>query len=125
MTTSLTPQELHTVEVIDRQLDAYNQRNIEAFAVTYHEDVEIYRFPGGLDYCGKNELIQRYGSKFARLKFLKATSLQRMVQGNILVDHELAESSSVNAEQIDESVKVIVAYEVEEGLIRRVTFMQG
>jgi hypothetical protein len=46
-----------------------------------------------------------------------------MVEGNFLVDHELAESASVDANVIDNSVTIIAAYEVIDGLIKRVTFM--
>lgn len=119
----MTHTELETIRIVDEQLDAYNNRDINAFAATYHDDVEIHAFPGGLQYQGKDKLIERYGSKFASLKYLNASSMKRMVQGNILVDHELAESASEDENTIDHSVKVIAAYEVIDGLIKRVTFM--
>ena len=119
----MTDIELTTIAIVDKQLDAYNNRDIDAFAATYHDDVEIHAFPGGLQYQGKDKLIERYGQKFASLKYLNASSLKRMVEGNILVDHELAESASEDANVIDNSVTIIAAYEVIDGLIKRVTFM--
>jgi hypothetical protein len=119
----MTELELTTIAIVDKQLDAYNNRDIEAFAATYHDDVEIHAFPGGLQYHGKDKLIERYGQKFASLKYLNASSLKRIVEGNILVDHELAESASEDANVVDSSITVIAAYEVIDGLIKRVTFM--
>ncbi|MFC3030956.1 nuclear transport factor 2 family protein [Pseudoalteromonas fenneropenaei] len=120
----MTQQELATIALIDKQLAAYNARDIEAFAATYHDEVEISSFSGGLLYRGKAKLIEHYGAKFASLTYLHATSLQRMVSGNYLVDHELAQSSELPSLTVTRSIKIIAAYEVEAGLIRRVTFMR-
>ena len=119
----MTELELTTIAIVDKQLDAYNNRDIEDFAATYHDDVEIHAFSGGLQYHGKDKLIERYGQKFASLKYLNASSLKRIVESNILVDHELAESASEDANVVDSSITVIAAYEVIDGLIKRVTFM--
>ncbi|KZN67627.1 nuclear transport factor 2 family protein [Pseudoalteromonas luteoviolacea] len=117
-----TEIEQATAAVVDRQLDAYNSQDIDAFAATYADDVEIYQGQN-LVFKGKQTLVERYGKKFASLSYLRATSMTRMIQGRFLVDHELAESSTQPNKEIDNSVKVIAAYEVENGLIKRVTFM--
>ena len=123
MHSDYTAEELATISLIDQQLEAYNARDIVAFAATYHDDIEVFTLAGGLQYQGKDNLMAKYGAKFAELKYLHARSLTRIVQGQYLVDHELAESASEDKDKIDRSVKVIAAYEVENGLIRRVTFM--
>ncbi len=115
--------ELDTTAIIDKQLDAYNARDVEAFAATYHQDVEIHSFSKGLQYTGRDILQERYGNKFANLTYLKATSLKRIVHGRFLIDHELAESSTLPSGEVEKSIKVIAAYEVVDGLIKRVTFM--
>jgi len=115
-------EEQQTIDIVDKQILAYNSQDIAAFAATYHEDVEIHHFPGGLQYKGKQELISRYGPKFARLKCLEASSIKRIVEGRFLVDHELAESCSEQAGVVDRSIEVIAMYEVEDGLIKRVIF---
>ena len=123
MPSDYSAQELATIALIDKQLDAYNARDIEAFVATYHDEIEVFTLVGGLQYQGKEILKAKYAAKFAGLKYLHATSLTRIVQGQYLVDHELAESASEDENNIDKRVKVIAAYEVEHGLIRRVTFM--
>lgn len=121
---TLTEQEKQTIAIVDKQLDAYNKRDIDAFAATYHDDVEIHAFPGGLQYQGKDELIKRYGAKFSSLVYLNATSLSRIVNGNFLVDKERACSASSEPKDIDNDVVVIASYQIENGLIKRVTFMR-
>ncbi|KZX02166.1 hypothetical protein JL49_01180 [Pseudoalteromonas luteoviolacea] len=117
-----TEIEQATIAIVDRQLDAYNNQDIDAFAATYSDDVEIYQGQN-IVFRGKQALVERYGKKFESLSYLNATSMTRMVQGCFLVDHELAESSTQPNKEIDNSVKVIAAYEVENDLIKRVTFM--
>ncbi|ATC99026.1 MULTISPECIES: nuclear transport factor 2 family protein [Pseudoalteromonas] len=116
--------EQQTIAIVDKQLDAYNNRDIDAFAATYHDDVEIHAFPGGLQYQGKDELIKRYGAKFASLVYLNATSLNRIVNDNFLVDKERACSASQDPNIIDTDVVVIASYQIEDGLIKRVSFMR-
>ena len=115
--------EKQTIAVVDRQLEAYNARNITAFSATYHDDVEVFSETEGLLYQGKSLLVERYGNKFTRLTYLHATSLNRIVHGQFLIDYELAESSSLASKIIDRSVKVVATYEVCEGLIKRVRFI--
>lgn len=74
-----TETEQLTIAIVDKQLDAYNARDIDAFAATYHENVEIHSFSKGLQYTGRDTLIERYGKKFASLTYLNATSLKRIV----------------------------------------------
>ena len=117
--------EQQVINIVDQQLVAYNARDITAFAATYHPDIEIYSMSEGLIYQGKATLIDQYGEKFNQLTYLKATSLKRIVQGRFLVDHELAESSTLVSQAVEQSVRVVAAYEIVDGLIRRVTFMKG
>lgn len=121
---TLTLEEQKVRAVVDQQLNAYNAQDIEAFAATYHSNVEIYSATQGLLYTGKATLIEKYGKKFADLKCLNATSMLRMQSGAYLVDHEKAESCSQQVGKIDRSIEVIVNYEVRDGLIVKVLFLK-
>ena len=123
MSEIFTETEQETINVIDKQLEAYNARDIDAFSATYHDDVEIHSYSAGLQYRGKDILIEEYGKFFKNLKYLKGTSLKRIVHGQFLVDHELVESSSETEGVIDRNMKAIAVYEVVDGLIKRVSFM--
>ena len=48
--------------------------------------------------------------------------LKRIVEGRFLVDHELAESCSEDANVVDRRIEVIAMYEIEGGLITGVIF---
>ncbi len=106
----------HTPEMLaQQQLNAYNAHNLEAFLEPYSEDVEVYEFPAKLMYKGKSEMRKQYdflnrgGKLYCRL-------LNRVVQGNIVIDHEeiLGVPGSPHYG--------IAIYEVENGKIKKVYF---
>ena len=113
---------ISVTELVDNQIEAYNSRNINAFAALYHDSVEVYNFPNKLSYRGKDILIERYGKLFKSMKKLKAVSLNRLVLGNKVVDLEETQRYEKNTKRPDRVSKVIVIYEIEDGLIRRVQF---
>lgn len=112
------------IDIVDKQLAAYNNRDIEAFLATYHDDIEIYDFPNTLRFKGKEALKTSYGSKFAALKSLKAISLNRIVEGRFLTDHEQVYGCEHHVDDISYKLNVTVTYEVVEGLIKRVIFFK-
>ncbi|WMN60658.1 nuclear transport factor 2 family protein [Pseudoalteromonas xiamenensis] len=114
--------EQQTIHLVDKQIAAYNARDIDAFAATYHDDAEIYVYPNQLLLKGKTALIERYKQTFTALTMLRATSVQRIVKGNYLVDLERAESSTHPSQEVTRRVELIATYEIEDGLIKRVTF---
>ena len=78
-----TPEEL-----ADQQLLAYNAHNLEAFLAPYAEDVEIYDLETNtLKVKGKDAMRKQY-SFLSTVKTLYCNLLNRIVQGNIVVDHE-------------------------------------
>ncbi len=100
--------------VVQRQLDAYNARDLERFLAAFSEDVRLYRLPATEPaLSGKAD----FGAFYARERFvhagLRAELLARMVLGNKVVDHERIHGVGERA------FEVIVAYEVVEGLVVR------
>ena len=108
--------------IVDKQLDAYNNRDIIAFAKTYHDSVEVSNFPGDISIKGKMALVNKYEGMFNSLKKLHAKSLNRIILNNKVVDLEEASFYKTDLESPDKVVKVIVIYEIENNLIRRVQF---
>jgi hypothetical protein len=121
---SYTANEKAAISIVDQQLVAYNNQDIDAFVATYHQDVEIYNFPNKLQYKGRDKLRAGYQGMFANLKCLKATSKTRIVQNNTVIDDEIAEMCTQKKGQVDKTIKAIAIYEVEDGLIKRVMFQQ-
>ncbi|WP_329570643.1 nuclear transport factor 2 family protein [Kitasatospora sp. NBC_01266] len=102
-------------EVVEQQLTAYNSHDIDAFAATYAEDVVVTR-PNGSTLQGRQALHDSYAGLFAKGR-CRAEILGRLIEGDWVVDHELAHGV------YDEPIRVLVAYRVREGLIDRVDFL--
>lgn len=107
------------VAVVQRQLDAYNARNADAFAATYAPDVKIYNFPDKLLMSGREELRQRYGAVFAASPKLHARILNRVVRGNFVIDDEHVTGRGEAGE-----IRAVAIYEVRDGLIQNVWFIR-
>jgi imidazolonepropionase-like amidohydrolase len=103
--------------LVQRQLNAYNARNLEAFLDTYAEDIELYEFPDKLMSKGKDAMRKQYGSMFSQLKYLHCKIEERIVIGNKVIDHE-------NVVFNENRINAVAIYEVADGLIRKVTFLK-
>ena len=106
--------------VVEKQLAYYNANDLEGFASTYAEDIEIYDLPEGtLRFKTREELLNRYGKTFALKP--KARIASRIVEGNKVIDHEF-----YMREGMTEEGAVVAIYEVdtEKALIAKVWFIK-
>ncbi len=103
--------------IVQRQLNAYNARNIEAFMDTYADDIELYAFPNKLMSKGKENMHIEYAGMFKELPNLYCEVTSRIVQGNIIIDKEKVRMGK-------EQVEAVAVYEVANGKIKKVTFIQ-
>lgn len=102
--------------LVQQQLDAYNAHDIDAFAATYAEDVELFSLPGDEPTSqGREALITNYGRLFSEIK-PNCQLLDRFVEGNFVTDQEFCKFGD------REPVRATATYQVEDGLIRRVWF---
>jgi hypothetical protein len=106
---------MSSVEVVQRQVEAYNARNLEAFAATYGETIQMVRLPT-LEPAikSKAELIEFYGTNRFMAPNLHAEVLNRIVFGNKVIDHERITGLP------NSPFECVVIYEVENDLIQRV-----
>ncbi|MEP6584620.1 MAG: nuclear transport factor 2 family protein, partial [Ginsengibacter sp.] len=74
--------------LVQRQLNAYNVRNIDAFLEPYADDVELYDFPGKLVNKGKESMKKDYEKMFQQLPDLHCEVKERIIQGNVIIDKE-------------------------------------
>ena len=75
------------VALVQRQLNAYNARDIEALMATYAEDVRHFEFPSTLVATGAAQVRERLSVRLQEPN-LHATLLNRIAMGNIVIDHE-------------------------------------
>lgn len=106
-------------QVVQRQLNAYNARNIEEFLATFSEKVEIYNYPNTLSMKGREQMRKIYAPMFKRAKSLHCKIVNRITLGNKVVDSE-----SVIFDPKRKPARVIAVYTVQKGLITKVTFIR-
>ncbi|MBO9730165.1 MAG: amidohydrolase family protein [Chitinophaga sp.] len=102
--------------LVQRQLNAYNSRNMEAFLNTYSDDAALYDFPGKLLRHGKEDLRKAYFF-FDLARLLHCRIDKRIVEGNFVIDkeHILDDHGTRGGTAI---------YQVENGKIRKVFFIE-
>lgn len=78
-----------TEDPVQRQLDAYNAHDLEQFLAEYTDDVRVFRQPATEPVLtGKEAFGAHYAKNRFTLPDLHATLVNRIVSGNIVVDHE-------------------------------------
>jgi len=107
-------------ELAQKQLDAYNSQDLEAFLEVYSDDVEVRNFPSGeLTYKGIDQMRARYSALFEANPNQHAKLLSRIVKGNIVIDHEHV-TGRVNGVE----THAIAIYEIEAEKISKVWFVK-
>ncbi len=99
--------------VVQRQLDAYNARDVDALLATYAADARQFEHPGKLVANGAHEMRQRMAQRFAEPN-PHARLMQRVVMGNIVIDHEEVTRSFAEGTG---TVEMVAIYEVVDGKI--------
>jgi imidazolonepropionase-like amidohydrolase len=107
-------------DIVQRQLNAYNARDLDAFIATYRPDARLYAFPDRLEAEGHAAMRRIYGQMFANLPDLHAEVPRRIVAGNHVIDQEV-----VTGLPGGETMRATAIYEVQDGLIARVWFIEG
>jgi len=74
--------------LVQRQLNAFNARNPDAFLEPYADSVEIYDFPGKLLGKGKRAMTKMYADFFKTTPELHCEIIGRILQGNMVIDKE-------------------------------------
>jgi imidazolonepropionase-like amidohydrolase len=107
-----TPEDL-----AQRQLNAYNFRDIDAFLEPYADDVEVYNFPDQLQFKGKEAMRKGYAQMFENTPNLHCELINRIVQGNTVIDQERVQFGN-------RIIEATAIYHIENGKIKKVYFMQ-
>lgn len=103
-----------------RQLEAYNDRDLERFVREYTDDVLVYRLPGTEPILqGKAALADHYRQNRFNLAQLHAELVNRMVFGNKIIDQE-----RITGVQ-EAPMEVAAIYEVTPAGICKVWFVSG
>lgn len=103
--------------VVQRQLEAYNAHDIDAFMATYSQTIQLIAFPSGEILSeGQEAMRANYADLFTNRKpHVDITT--RIISDKLVIDRE-----KVNLVGRDEFFGVAI-YEVVDGLIQRVWFL--
>jgi hypothetical protein len=105
------------VDVVQRQVDAYNARDLERFVAQYSDAVQVFRPPATEpSISGKARFSEYYAANRFNLPALRADILARMVLGSRVIDHERIHGVR------DEPFEVAAVYDVVDGFITTVWF---
>ncbi len=104
-------------QIVQRQVNAYNARDIDAFLDTYADAIEIYRFPNTSYMIGKQAMRKRYEPMFENFENLYCDIKNRIVLHNKVIDREYVRRGDSHAE-------VIAIYEITDNKISKVTFLK-
>jgi putative hydrolase of HD superfamily len=113
--------EVSAEDVVQRQLDAYNAKNLDALVATYAPDAVQLEHPGKVLARGAEEIRRRFATRFQESN-LHAQLLARMVMGNVIVDHERVSRTFPEGPG---TVELLAIYEVAGERIVRASFVFG
>lgn len=106
-------------DAVERQVRAYNERDLEGFIDCYSQEVVIEDADGPVLVSGRDEMRERYGSLFERSPDLHAEILTRIRVGSYVIDEERVTGRP------DGDMHAVAVYRLnDEGLIDRVRFLR-
>lgn len=102
--------------LVQRQLNAYNLRNLDAFLEPYADDVEIYQFPDKLLSKGKEQMRKDYAF-LDKVPDLHCEIKERIIQSNTIIDKEIVTGFG------GKPIEATAIYKVENDKIKKVYFI--
>ncbi|MCF8407437.1 MAG: nuclear transport factor 2 family protein [Crocinitomicaceae bacterium] len=108
-------------DVVQENLDYYNQRNIEGFMSSFPDTIALYLF-GKSDPVafGKEAIRKLYKDLFDVSPKLHSTILHRIVLGDKVIDHESIKGRKGSKKR----TKLVMIYEVSGDKIVRMTVIR-
>lgn len=107
--------------VVQRQLDAFNAKDLDALMAVYAEDAQQFEHPAKLLASGAPEMRPRFEARFKELN-LHARLLKRIVSGNIVIDHEIVTRTFPEGPG---QIELVAIYEVNNDKIAKAWFISG
>jgi hypothetical protein len=109
------------IEVVDRQVAAFRDRDLERFIGCYAADVKIRDFDGTVLMDGPAAMRGQYGPLFRDSPQLSVQIPRRMVAGDYVVDEENLGGFILAG--FPPEMHAVVIYRVQGGLIRDVILL--
>lgn len=107
--------------VVQRQLDAYNAKDLDAWLATYAEDARQFELHGAPLAVGHKQMRERMAARFEEPD-LHAQLLSRLIMGHVVIDHERV---TRNFPEGKGTIEMLCVYEVANGAIAKASFALG
>ncbi len=107
------------IALVQAQLEAYNQRDLEKFLEPYSDSIRIYNFPNDLRSTTKEALRKPYGGLFENMTDLYCELVNRTAIDNVVIDHELVTFMKGRPQ-----IEVFAIYHIRHGKIQEVHFLR-
>ncbi len=104
--------------VVQKQVEAFNDRDLDRFAACYSENVLVRNFPNDSLYTGNAILKENYKKFYEQTPQIKVEVVKRISIGNKVIDEEKVTLS-------DKERRQVAIYEVNNGPISSMTFLFG
>ena len=118
---SQTPTPSDPEKVVQANLDAYNNLDIEGFMSYFSEDILVRNFDTGVTTAeGKESVREIYTRLFEASPKLHSRILKRTVFDNKVIDHEYITGRNGSADPLE----LVLIYEVRSGKIFRISVMR-
>src|SRR5438034_477870 len=111
----------NTEALVQRQLDAYNARDIDAWLATYAADAQQFEHPHTLLASGHEQIRARVTARFQEPN-LHARLLKRIVLAQTVIDYEQVNRTFPEGTG---TIELIAIYEVRDSRISRAWFIFG
>jgi uncharacterized protein (TIGR02246 family) len=108
-------------EIIDAQVEAYRDRDVERFLSYYADDVSVVLFDGTPQFPDKAAMREAYGKLFANSPDLRVTIANRIAAGDFVVDEE--HISGFHFPGMPTELRSAVVYRVTDGKIAGVMLL--
>lgn len=120
MSTHLAAQQTPE-QVVQKQLDTYNNGDIDGFMATMSNDVALFNFGSATPSAKGFEAVKAlYTNLFEKSPKLHSTLTNRIVLGNKVLDHE----SITGRLGSDNVIELVVIYELKNEKIFKVTVLR-
>jgi hypothetical protein len=106
---------------VQKQLEAYNARDIDAFMQWWADDCQYYEFPSRLLASGAAEIRERHIVRFKESN-LFGRLVKRISVANVVIDQEIVTRTFPDGPG---EIDVAAIYEIENGKIAKAWFKFG
>ena len=114
----MNEKEKNVETVIQKNVDCYNNRDIEGFMQSFSEEIELYTYREPTPaIIGLTNMRSFYKKLFDASPKLHSTIIQRIVFDNKVIDYEKISGRM----GVDDPLELLVIYEVENNKIFRMT----